>query len=89
MGRGIAHHSTEEIRRGLTALALHSDNSRRAAAALKAQGISVDERTLRRWRDAHPEQLEEVRTEVIHVPRTPFPPGSLLLGSRARLALRS
>jgi uncharacterized Ntn-hydrolase superfamily protein len=55
----------EEIDRGLTAVALCSGNSERAARALADQGWQIDARTLRKWRGAHANRYEQLQAGVL------------------------
>jgi hypothetical protein len=56
----------EDRRRALTVLALHSDDAHAASRALKAQGHQpVSPRTLKRYAERYPEDLEQVRQEVV------------------------
>jgi hypothetical protein len=58
--------TTEDRRRALTVLALHSDDAHAASRALKAQGHQpISPRTLKRYAERYPELLEEVRQEVV------------------------
>ena len=42
-------YTSEEIERGLSAVALVQGNTRRAAAALKAEGLAIPRTTLQEW----------------------------------------
>jgi hypothetical protein len=65
-GRKLAHHNEEDVRRALAAVALHSGNTRRAAAALRRQGLTVAVSTLRGWVAKKEDTYAEVRAEVIN-----------------------
>ncbi len=54
-----------EIERGLVAMALNSGNSRRARAALKAQGLEISHQTLHKWTTSRADHYERVRREVL------------------------
>jgi hypothetical protein len=57
-------YTTEDIERGLSALAFHAGNSNRASAVLKEMGHPVPARTLRAWRKQEAQRYERVRAEL-------------------------
>jgi hypothetical protein len=63
---GGSQFNEQEVERGLVALALFNGNSRRAAKALKGQGLSVGATTLRRWKDdLHPEKYRKLQQDTL------------------------
>jgi hypothetical protein len=57
-------YTTEDIERGLSALAFYAGNSIRAASALKEMGHPVPARTLRGWRKQEGQRYERLRAEL-------------------------
>jgi hypothetical protein len=57
-------YSEEEITRGLSAVAYFNGNTRRAADALKEQGLKIPRSTLRDWLTTRQDRYEQVRTEL-------------------------
>jgi hypothetical protein len=57
-------YSEEEITRGLSAAAYFNGNTRRAADALKEQGLKIPRSTLRDWLNTRQDRYEQVRTEL-------------------------
>lgn len=60
-----SRYTPAERERGLTALALASGNSRRAAALLKEQGLSIPASTLFTWPQLYPDEYQAVREGVL------------------------
>ena len=59
-----SRYSDQEIELGLSAVALYSGNTRRAAESLAAAGQPIPRETLRGWLNLHPIEYERIRREI-------------------------
>ena len=59
-----SRYSDQEIELGLSAVALYSGNTRRAAESLAAAGQQIPRETLRDWLNAHSTEYERVRQQI-------------------------